>query len=56
MKKQTFLILTPENRYELTHYLNEGWAVVNTCPMPSTSSFIGNDQKPTCLVVLEKDK
>ena len=36
----------------LNDYLSKGWKVVNTCPMPSSST--GGSYDPQCLVIIEK--
>jgi hypothetical protein len=54
MKNQAFIILTPLNQTDLQDLLEKGWRVIQTCPMPSSSTYLGNDKAPTCLVVLEK--
>jgi len=45
---------------KLQDLLDEGWTVINTCPMPSSSAKGEGYETayfyPTCLVVLEKIK
>jgi hypothetical protein len=64
---QKAIIVTKEqsdpNLQELNFLIGEeGWKVVNTCPMPSSCSTAGDGNahvskvSPTCLVIIEKDK
>ena len=41
---------------ELNSDLSADWKVIQTCPMPSSSSGSHGNPYPTCLVVLEKIK
>ena len=65
MKKQKALIVT--NKFDdeqclekINGYLDNGWTVVNTCPMPSSilpQGFRASNGEfcPTCLVIIEKE-
>lgn len=55
---QKSLIIRDDNNElcvkELNGYLEEGWKVIETCPMPSSCTGMVGHYEPTCLVVLEK--
>lgn len=54
MKQQAIIVQDSRERTgfnRLNNLLNDGWIVVQTCPMPSSS---GSDW-PTCLVILQKN-
>ncbi len=68
MKKQISLIVRDQSysqvnqgNTELNNYLNQGFTVVQMCPMPSSCFIIGDYKSdsikfhPTCLVILEKN-
>jgi hypothetical protein len=58
--KQKAIIVTGETggTSRLDEYLDHGWKVVNSCPMPSSPSTGGYKSytAPTCLVIVEGEK
>lgn len=50
-------IIVRDDSIVLNVLLEEGYRVVNTCPMPSSISAAGcnMNNKPTCLVIVQKD-
>jgi hypothetical protein len=61
MKKQIPMIVHDdvEDVYRLERYLKDGYIVVHSCSMPSSTAYTGSSMAhlkilPTCLVILEK--
>ena len=52
--KQKAIIVKGDDDSELNDLLQKDWRVINTCPMPSSTSSSWTI-KPQCLVILEKN-